>query len=146
MSLPEPINWLRGSRESTGEIYLVRMIDTVPTGSLSGLKNFYEENDFLEEFTVGIFTADKIEQVRNDILTLMLEKNPALNASERHPTRHLVWFLEERNPDYWELRFIPLGHQSGKSFGNWMEDYFTVATISPWRINNSHLGDKPIQL
>lgn len=146
MGLPEPINWLRKSPEATGEIYLVRMIDTAPTGSLSGVKNFYEQHGHLEEFNVGIITADKIERVRNDILTLMLEVNPDLTAGGNSP--NLVWFLEEEDPDYWELYFIPAGQQPGKSpnFGTWDEDYFIVGKMYPFQINESYLGKKPTQL
>jgi hypothetical protein len=147
MSLPKPINWLRGSREATGEIYLVRMIDTTaPTGSLGGVKTFYEQHGFLEEFNVGIFTADKLERVRNEILTRMLEVNPDLTAEGNSP--NLVWSKEEEDPDYWELFFIPKGQQSGKSpnFGTYSVDYFIVAECYPFRINESHLGKKPTQL
>lgn len=139
MGLPKPINWLRSSREATGEIYLVRMIDTAPTGSLSGVKNFYEQHGFLEEYTVGIFTADKLERVRNGILNRMLEVNPDLTAGGNSP--NLVWSKEEEDPDYWELFFIPKGKQSGKSprAGTYSVDYFIVAHCQFIRINELHL-------
>jgi len=138
MSLPEPINWLRGSREATGVLYLVRLIDTAPTGSLSGLEEIEAARGYLAEYTAGIITSDKIPMVRNSILNCMLEVNPDLTSVGGSP--HLVWFQDDF--DYWELYFIPKGQQPEKSpnSGHFNIDHYIVATIEPYRLNKVIIG------
>lgn len=140
MSLPEPINWLRGSREDTGVLYLVRVFDSAPTGSLSGVVNFEETHGYLEYYTAGIITSNKIPMVRNSILNRMLEVNPDLTSVGNSP--HLVWWQSEEDPDFWELYFIPQGREPGKSpiFGEYNTDYYIVATIENYRLNNVLIG------
>jgi|SRR5210317_846324 hypothetical protein len=139
MSLPKPINWLRGSREATGWLHLVRMIDTAPTGSLSGVEQFEKTHGQLEYYTAGIITSNEIPMVRNSILNRVLEVNPDLTSVGDSP--HLVWFQTEEDPDYWDLYFMPKGQQSGKSpdDGQYNTDYYTVATIENYRLNDLDL-------
>ena len=161
MSLPQPINWLRGSREATGVLYFVKMIDHWFRSSLSPAElheGLVRRRRELEK-EVGIVTADELETVRNRILTL-LEVNPNLTAEGSRQNlwwSHFDWDNQVEDPDFWQLYYFPDGvgtlnrNEEGEVITSFLlfdneskthqiyKDYFPVASIRPYRINDLDL-------
>lgn len=162
MSLPKPINWLRGSREATGVLYLVKMIDHWFRSYLSPeeIHRNLVKNRREWEKDVGMVTPDELETVRNRILTFLLEVNPNLTAEGSRQNlwwSHFDWDKQSEDPDIWQLYYFPDGvstlnrNEEGEVITSFLlydneskthqiyKDFFPIASMRPYRINDLDL-------